>query len=122
MYSGHGTYATLGLAHTSERIRDHIQNDWLKRMVDISSSLNAGLGFYCHAFNHKTLQDKDVYGEAYNDLIQRLAVISSYANQANLKAISVEQMYTPHQIPWTVKGAVEMMKGIYRYDGLQIDP
>src|SRR5689334_14776051 len=25
LYSGHGTYATLGLAHPDQRVRDHIQ-------------------------------------------------------------------------------------------------
>ncbi|MFC2124125.1 TIM barrel protein, partial [Bacteroidota bacterium] len=114
LYSGHGTYATLGLAHTDESVRDHIQNDWLKKMVDNAALLNAGLGFYCHAFDNKTLQENDLYVNAYKDLIERLAVISSYANQANLTSIGIEQMYTPHQIPWTVKGASDMMKSIYK--------
>src|SRR5690349_9702404 len=33
LYSGHGTYATLGLAHSDEHIRDHIQQHWLEPMI-----------------------------------------------------------------------------------------
>jgi D-erythrulose 1-phosphate 3-epimerase len=49
LYSGHGTYATLGLAHPDISVRDKMQHEWLIPMIDLSSRLKAGLGFYCHA-------------------------------------------------------------------------
>ena len=33
MYSGHGTYATLGLAHHDKSVRDRIQHEWIKPMA-----------------------------------------------------------------------------------------
>src|SRR3954471_14295413 len=48
LYSGHGTYATLGLAHTDTRIRDHIHHNWLEPMIHTAAALDAGLGFFSH--------------------------------------------------------------------------
>jgi D-erythrulose 1-phosphate 3-epimerase len=111
LYSGHGTYATLGLAHTDMRVRDRIQHDWLEPMIETAASLGAGLGFFCHAFSQATLQHPTQYAEAYTDLIRRLGEIASFA-QAKGVMVSVEQMYTPHQIPWTVAGGAAMLREI----------
>src|SRR5262245_39402331 len=64
LYSGHGTYATLGLAHPDRRVRDHIQRDWLEPMIVNAAALGAGLGFFCHAFSQATLADPHLYSAA----------------------------------------------------------
>src|SRR5258708_102394 len=74
LYSGHGTYATLGLAHPDQRIRDHIQHDWLEPMIRHAAALEAGLGFFCHAFSQSVLSDPDAYVRAKVDLYARLAL------------------------------------------------
>ena len=117
LYSGHGTYSTLGLAHPDKRIREHIRDKWLKVMIDIAGRLNAGLGFYCHAFNQKILNDAGLYEEAKSELIRDLADLALYAANRNVKYIGVEQMYTPHQIPWTIGGATELLKGVNDISG-----
>lgn len=117
LYSGHGTYTTLGLAHTDTRGRDRMLNQWLKEMVKIASELNAGLGFFCHAFNQKTLQDSIAYHKAKEDLYSRLAQLSKFASEQNIKTIGVEQMYTPHQIPWTIEGASDLLKEVFVKSG-----
>ena len=58
LYSGHGTYSTTGLTHEDGSVRDHIMDDWIRKMIDTASILEAGLGFFCHAFNSTILQDK----------------------------------------------------------------
>ena len=114
LYSGHGTYSTLGLAHTDKGIREHVKNDWLKVMVDMASELEAGLGFFTHAFNQATLMDKNIYQQALNGLVENFIELSNYANGKKIKSIGVEQMYTPHQIPWTVRGAIDLLQQINR--------
>jgi len=57
LYSGHGTYATLGLGHDDRRIRKHILYNWLFPMIDTAAALNAGLGFFCHAFSEEVLKE-----------------------------------------------------------------
>jgi len=43
LYSGHGTYATLGLAHTDPEICDRFLEKWLKPMCGVAGTLDAGL-------------------------------------------------------------------------------
>jgi len=117
LYSGHGTYSTTGLTHEEASVRDHIMDDWIKKMIDTASSLEAGLGFFCHAFNNSILQDKEKYSFHLGDLYERLAGIAEYAVHKGLKGLGVEQMYTPHQVPWTMKGARELLEKVFYKSG-----
>ncbi len=54
VYSGHGTYATLGLGHTDQRVRHHLLEGWLKpmlRMAALALPLPGALGV------HRTLRE-----------------------------------------------------------------
>lgn len=117
LYSGHGTYSTLGLSHTDGRIRKHIRDNWLKKMIDNAAALQAGLGFFSHAFNQSVLNNPEKYEAAKQELFQNLAYLADYGASMKIKAIGVEQMYTPHQIPWTVYGARELMQKVKRLSG-----
>ena len=117
LYSGHGTYATLGLAHTHPIIRDRFLNNWLKPMAKTAGALGAGLGFFCHAFTDAVLQDPALYREAEKTLYENLAELAAFGKKDNLGVLGLEQMYTPHQIPWTVAGAERLMREIYRIGG-----
>ncbi len=113
LYSGHGSYATLGLAHPDERVREHMHRRWLEPMIASATSLQAGLGFFCHAFPQPVLADPAVYAKAEADLFRRLAELAATGQQAGLSSLSVEQMYTPHQIPWTIRGAERLLQAVY---------
>jgi hypothetical protein len=117
LYSGHGTYTTTGLTHEDESVRDHIMNDWIKGMIDTACTLKAGLGFFCHAFNSSILQDKERYYFYLEDLYNRLADLAEYAADQGLKNLGLEQMYTPHQVPWTMNGAHELLKKVFNKSG-----
>ena len=116
LYSGHGTYATLGLAHHDGRARQHIREDWLKPMLDTASRVGAGLGFFCHAFCQSILDQPTQYAQAVETLYDDLAEVARYAGRTG-RVVGLEQMYTPHQIPWTLDGADELMRQIYRRAG-----
>jgi len=111
-YSGHGTYMTTGLSHTDIRVRDRMQNDWIKPMMDMATKFDAGMGFYCHAFDSSVLQNPDLYQEYVLDLYNRLAVLSEYWSSTNKNHLSIEQMYTPHQIPWTINGSIDLIREV----------
>lgn len=114
LYSGHGTYTTLGLAHPDVRVRDHIQRDWLEVMIRTAAEMDAGLGFFCHAFPQSALRDTWRYAAAEADLFARLGQLANVAAEAGLSSISVEQMYTPHQIPWTLSGADRLLSTVFQ--------
>ena len=117
LYSGHGTYATLGLGHTDARNRRRMLDNWLKVMVASAARLQAGLGFYVHAFCDAVLQDRRAYEAAEQQLYDDLAELAAYARQCGLRAIGVEQMYTPHQTPWTIVGARRLLGEVLRRAG-----
>lgn len=112
MYSGHGTYSTLGLGHPDKSVRSIMKNRWLKPMMYNAATLNTGLGFYCHAFNQQILQNKAVYDNACNILYEELSDLTQYAAYIQLKFLALEQMYSPHQIPWTIKGCMDIMQNV----------
>lgn len=114
LYSGHGTYATLGLAHDDLGVRDRFLDQWLKPMARTAGALDAGLGFFCHAFSDAVLQDPVRYAESEADLYARLAALAQEAGDHGCRTIGVEQMYTPHQIPWTVPGARRLLHEVNR--------
>jgi sugar phosphate isomerase/epimerase len=114
LYSGHGTYATLGLGHPDARVRQRMQELWIKPMVQTASELGAGIGFFCHAFAQAVLQDPAAFGQARQRLIHSLAEIAVFGAEKGVRSMGIEQMYSPHQIPWTIAGARSLLSEIYR--------
>jgi sugar phosphate isomerase/epimerase len=113
LYSGHGTYATLGLGHTDERVRRRIVEHWVKPMIRTAARLKAGLGFYCHAFPDAILQDPRSYADQREQLYGFLAHIAAYGAENGLPSVAVEQMYSPHQVPWTIEGAIDLLTYVF---------
>lgn len=113
LYSGHGTYATLGLAHTDSRVRERFHHEWVEPLILAAEKLGAGVGFFCHAFNDSVLQDKNEYAARLNELCGRFADLSLFADRHGGTTVGVEQMYVPHQIPWTIQGTLALLKEVY---------
>ena len=99
LYSGHGTYATVGLASRDGRNQERIHNLWAKVMIHHAARLRAGLGFFCHAFDEETLQDPSAYAAAEDGLYRRLAELAEYAGAQQAQFIAVEQMVRPTRFP-----------------------
>lgn len=112
LYSGHGTYSTLGLGHTEEDVAERLLEKWLKPQVRAAERLGAGFGFFAHAFSIPTLADPEAYERARDRLVTSLADLARYAGQRLSAPIGVEQMYAPHQIPWTIDGCRELLLDI----------
>lgn len=117
LYSGHGTYVTLGLAHTHPHVRERFRDGWLKEQANTARSLGAGLGFFAHAVNDATLQCTSQYKDTMDTLYDDLANLASYASDIGLSSIGVEQMYAPHQPPWTLSSAQDMLVNVVQRSG-----
>ncbi len=113
LYSGHGTYTVLGFGSSDSRNRERILNQWLKVMVRLSSLLGAGLGFFCHAFDELVLQNPEEYANAVESLYNQLAELAGFARESGLRTISIEQMYSPHLVPWTRAGTRDLLRTVY---------
>lgn len=112
LYSGQGSYTTLGLAHTDIRVSERMKENWFKKLIDIAAELDAGLGFFAHAFSDETLQDKYEYEKCSKMLIENFAELAAYSKSKECKKIGVEQMYSPHQVPWRINEAKNLLKDI----------
>lgn len=111
--SGHGSYATLGLAHTDGDVRNRFFQKWLVPMVELAGMLGAGIGFFCHAFPEDVMQSPEKYALKKEELIEFLSRLSARAKECGCRFIALEQMYSPHQIPWTIRQAREIMESVY---------
>ncbi|GHU64418.1 AP endonuclease [Spirochaetia bacterium] len=117
LYSGHGTYTTLGLAHTDTRVRRHMLDHWFKPMADIAGELGAGLGFFAHGFPHRVLQDETSYNRTIDTIKQGLVEINKYSSDRGSSFTCIEQMYTPHQYPWTIRQTRDLIRSISKDSG-----
>ena len=112
LYSGHGTYATLGLVHTDERVRLRFRDKWFKKQADTARQLDAGLGFFAHGIHEPALQNPEEYQNDLNILFSELAELAAHAKIIGLSSMGIEQMYSPHQPPWTIQGAKTLLKTV----------
>ena len=117
VYSGHGTYATCGLTHYDDRVTRRFLNDWMKAQVDTAKALGAGFGFFAHGFEELLLQDDQLYCDKLEELYETLSELSAYSRNQGVDYVGIEQMYTPHQPPWRIADAEELMREVYRRSG-----
>ncbi len=117
LYSGHGTYTTLGLAHPDARVRSRFIEDWFKPMVDAAAGVGAGLGYYAHGFMQPDIQSPAAYQKKVDELYEGVADIARHAQRAGVEYVSLENMYTPHMYPWTIKGAWDTLEKTYALAG-----
>ncbi len=117
VYSGHGTYVTSGITHYDERVIARFRDQWMKKQMDTAQALGAGFGFFAHGFEELLLQDDALYEAKLGKLYDTLAELASYARQIGMRYAGVEQMYSPHQPPWTIEGAARLLREVYRCSG-----
>jgi sugar phosphate isomerase/epimerase len=116
-YSGHGTYSTLGLTHTDTRVRRRMMEHWFKPMLRTAAELDAGLGFFTHAYPHAVLQDKAKYDEYTGILEDALVEINKCAGEYGCGKTGIEQMYSPHQYPWRRGDAKALLRKVTEKSG-----
>ncbi|HBE02238.1 MAG: hypothetical protein A2096_02185 [Spirochaetes bacterium GWF1_41_5] len=109
LYSGHGSYMTLGLTHTSAAVRRRMKEQWLKPIINVASEMGAGIGFFAHAFPDYALQNKKIYKDFKNILFENLIEVNNYSAKIGCGKIGLEQMYTPHHYPWRLKDLYELL-------------
>lgn len=116
MYTGYQTYRTAGLGHPDPRVRDRIIDGWLKPTIGYCAQLGAELGFHLFAYPDSVLQDRVRYLSVTDRIIDDLAGIAQYAHEQGVR-ISVEQMYSPHQPPWTIEQSRYFLSEVYQRAG-----
>lgn len=117
LYSGHGTYTTLGLTHTDERVRERMIVDWFFPIIRMAGELGCGMGFFAHAFDHRFLQDHALYEQQIALLVGNLTRLSRYAGEVGCGRLGIEQMYSPHQYPWRIQDTEDLLRRVTSLSG-----
>ena len=117
VYSGHGTYATCGLSHYDPRVTRRFLDQWMKAQVDTAAALGAGFGFFAHGFEEPLLQDDAKYVQKLDELYGTLSELAAYAKSKGVDYVGIEQMYSPHQPPWRIDDALELIREVYARSG-----
>ncbi len=117
LYSNNSTYDTTGLAHPDPRVRAHIIRHWFGNCMDMAAQIGANLGYYVQAFPEEILFDRQRYDIASEHMRQSMTLINSLAQDKGIEKVALEQMYTPHQIPFSVTGMKALMEDILQHSG-----
>lgn len=112
LYSGHGSYTTLGVAHPDKRVRDNMVENFIFPLIRAAAKLESGVGFFAHAFANDVLQSEESYNKYVDILLDELSKIASYAKEQKCLDVGIEKMYTPHQYPWRNKDIYELLKEV----------
>ena len=117
LYSGHGSYMTLGIAHPDPRVRDNMVQNFFFPLARVAGQLGCGMGFFAHAFENEVLQDPERYAARVEILTDELARISAYAASQGCGKLGIEKMYTPHQYPWRNGDIYDLLRSVRARSG-----
>ncbi len=117
LFTGYQSYRTIGLAHHDSRVRQRILEGWFKPSFGIAAELSAAIGVYFHAFTNEVLQSAERYRETEAVVLQGLSQATTLAANAGNVVFCYEQMYAPHQTPWTIQGTREMLEAVKKQSG-----
>lgn len=108
LYSGHGSYTTMGLLHPDDEVVERMVSRWLEPTIRRAAAFGADMGFFFHAVAESDLHDPARYRAAVDRLIANLERPARTAQDAGV-LLGLEQMYSPQQPPWTISGAIDII-------------
>lgn len=114
MYSNDTTYGTVGFAHPDVRIREHYVEEWFSEFLRIAGAIGAAAGYYVQGIPEEQLYDRRRYQEAVADCYGCMARVGELAKSSGVGTVALEQMYTPHQPPFTIDGMRQLMRQMLR--------
>lgn len=117
LYSGHGSYTTLGMAHPDPRARDSLFERFLHPLIRTAGQLGCGMGFFAHAFPHAMLQSPSRYAEGVEIVTRELVRVAQCAADEGCGSIGLEKMYTPHQYPWRNADTESLLRAVKARSG-----
>lgn len=110
MYSNDSTYDTAGMAHPDHRIRDHYVEQWFGEYARITGAIGADLGYFVHGVPEEILYDPIRYAEMGKNVYDSMTRVGELARMHGVKKVALEQMYTPHQPPFTIESMRRLMQ------------
>lgn len=114
MYSNDSTYDTAGFTHPDPRIGAYYADAWFDEFLRISAAIGASVGYYVQGVPEEVLYDKARYDGAMAQSLACMQRVAQLAKHRGVGTLALEQMYTPHQPPFTIDAMRALMQTMYR--------
>ncbi|MBE5773388.1 MAG: hypothetical protein E7337_05580 [Clostridiales bacterium] len=117
-YSNDSTYDSIGFSHPDRRIRRHFVEKWFGNFIKMASAIGSDIGYYVQATPESMLYSKEGRRQAAEYAYECMVDVNKMAGAAGIKHVALEQMYTPHQPPFTIKGMRDLIVNITKDSGV----
>ncbi len=118
LYSGHGSYTTLGLLHPDTTVVERLLSKWVFPAIHRSSRFGAAFGFFFHAVTEGSLHNRELYDQEIRRLNEVMMRVADEAARCNPTVpVALEQMYTPNQPPWRIEGSRKLLQHVHGTTG-----
>ena len=117
-YSNDSTYDTIGFSHPDERVRNYFVNEWFRKFIDMAAQIGSDIGYYVQATPESALYSKSGRALAWSHAKECMADVNRMAGAAGIGHVVLEQMYTPHQPPFSIDGMRQLIKDITKESGV----
>jgi hypothetical protein len=109
IYTGVATHRFHGLSHRHPAVRERMKQ-WIVDCMDIALEMGSyRVGGHWDALSVEVMEDPAETRAAIERLHQTFRDLADIAGRKGLKAIYVEQMYIPSEVPWTIEQAREFL-------------
>ena len=117
-YSNDSTYDTIGFSHPDERVRRYFVEEWFGKFIDLAAGVGSDIGFYVQATDETALATREGREEAFARARGCMEDVCRMAAQAGIAHTAIEQMYTPHQPPFSIDGMEKLIRDVTAASGV----
>lgn len=121
-FTGEMTHKVNLISHPNIEIkRNGIR--WVEKAIKIATVLGAkGIGGHFDTFPSSALIDNKQYKYCMDSLINNLIYFSELAYNEGHKILMLEQMYSPYEVPYTIKQTYEILDRVNSKSKIFISP
>ena len=117
IYSNDSTYDTTGFAHPDPRVRRNMVDKWFTGFCEMAAGIGADIGYFVHGLSESVMYDKAARMLAQEHVTECMVDVNRIAEEAGVDKVALEQMYTPHQPPFTINTMIQLMQTVKRRSG-----
>lgn len=117
-YSNDSTYDSIGFSHPDRRIRDMFVDRWFGNFVKMAKAIGSDIGYYVQATPESMLFSREGRKKAYDMAFDCICRVNRLAGESGISHVVMEQMYTPHQPPFTIQGMKDLILKVSSASGV----
>ncbi len=112
LYTGVATHRFHGLSNSHPAPRQRMRQ-WLMEAMDLARAMGTDrLGGHVDAVPVEVWEHPEEYKKAIARIYAQVRELAVIAKDKGLKALYMEQMYTPSEVPWTLAQTTEYLQAV----------